>query len=67
MPKMPKIQKRCGFNGLADIGWPADNWPKMPKFTSEATAVHHPRQSREAIARRRRKRHPTVKTTVTSD
>ncbi|MPZ29383.1 MAG: hypothetical protein GEV13_00035 [Rhodospirillales bacterium] len=49
---MLKIQKRCGFNGLVGIGQPAGNWPKMPKFTSEATAVHAPlRQIREAAAR----------------
>ncbi|MPZ33101.1 MAG: hypothetical protein GEV13_19290 [Rhodospirillales bacterium] len=66
MPKMQKIQKRRGFNGLAGIGQPAGNWQKMQKFTSEATAVHAPaRQSREAVARRRT-RHPAVKTTVTS-
>src|SRR5215216_1621032 len=40
MPKLPKIQKRCAFNGLAGIGRPAGNWLKMPKFESGATAVH---------------------------
>ena len=35
-----KIQKRFAVNGLAGMGRPAGKCPKMPKFTSEATAVH---------------------------
>ena len=51
MQKMQKIQKWREFNGLADIGRPAENMQKMPKFTTEATAVHASPQSREAPAR----------------
>jgi hypothetical protein len=40
MPKMPKMKMRCAFNRLAGIGRPAGKWPKMPKFTGYATAVH---------------------------
>src|SRR5690242_9477611 len=34
MHKMQKSQKRREFNGLTDIGRPAENMPKMQKFTS---------------------------------
>ena len=42
MQKMHKIQKRREFNGLADIGRPAENMQKMQKFMNEAAAVPAP-------------------------
>ena len=63
MQQMHKIEKRRGFNGLAAIGQTCKNWPKMQKFTSEATAMHAPLRHKprggqcasvvEDIARRR--------------
>jgi hypothetical protein len=40
MLEMQKIQKRCGFNGLAGIDRPAENRQKMQKFASAQPSNH---------------------------